>query len=128
MTIPGGYQHSSFGAGQPPFDPAAGQTIGALRAQLSPPQRMTPQVQAEAQAAAKESGNVCVFCIGTHPLPNGPGCPRIASFELDGDGHVKAATFWPGKRWAKGRVNFVEDAFEPEGEQEAGDGEHPGPA
>ena len=24
-----------------------------------------------------------------------PACPRVASFELDPDGKLKAATFWP---------------------------------
>jgi hypothetical protein len=96
---------------------------------MEPPRPQVPALsgpeRAEAEAAAKEREAVCVFCIGMHPLPNGPGCPRIASFELDGDGRVRSAAFWPGKRWAKGRVNFVEDAFEGGSvEEEAGDGSH----
>lgn len=45
-------------------------------------------------------------------MPGTAACPRLASFEIDGDGKVKAGTFWPGLKWAKGRVEFVEDLME----------------
>ena len=118
--------HNLLGRLTPPFEDAAASAIAHARrtpgdrgtARRGP--RLSAAEQAEAQEAAKKNEGVCAFCIGTHPMPNGPGCPRIASFELDGDGRVKSATFWPGKKWAKGRLTFVEDTFEDE--EEAGDG------
>ena len=40
-------------------------------------------------------GNFCTLCGGIHAGLSMPACPRVASFELDPDGKLKAATFWP---------------------------------
>ena len=119
MTVP---QH---GAREPMLERTARATLADMRRSLdgspSPPYApLSPQERTEAQ----EKAEPCAFCIGNHALPNGPGCPRIASFELGGDGNVKAATYWPGTAWATGRVNLLEDSFEKEAaEGTAGDGE-----
>ena len=57
-------------------------------------------------------------CTQGRPVPR---VPRLATFELDGDGKVIKGSFWPGLNWAKGRVILAEDAAEEQ--QEAGDGE-----
>ena len=72
------------------------------------PEPLTEADRAEADKASE----VCRFCVGYHALPNSPGCPRLASFELDGDGRVKSGTFFEGTKWAKGRVVFYEDTKE----------------
>lgn len=105
--------------GAPPFDALAQDVIAAARGErpqpyIPPPQAeppLTEQERAEADKAAK-AALVCRFCLGFHALPNSPGCPRLSSFEIDGDGRVKAGTFFEGKAWAKGRVVFFEDTKE----------------
>ena len=107
-------------AGAPPFEDAAQDVLSSLRPRqryAPPPQPLTEAEKAEA-AKAEQAAQVCRFCIGYHPLPNTPGCPRIATFELDGDGNVKAATFFPGRKWAQGRVVFLEDLKEEDGDGE----------
>jgi len=75
-----------------------------------------PPLTDKERAEAEKAKVACQFCLGYHALPNSPGCPRLASFELDGDGKVKSGTFFEGKGWAKGRVVLVEDVHEDPGE------------
>lgn len=112
----GGVQQ--FGGGQPPFDSAAQATIAAARARMSPPrpQVLSAEDRAEAEAAAKEAEAICRLCLGLHVHPNTPGCPRLASGKIDGDGKVVEFTFWPGLDWAKGRVILAEDIHEEDAE------------
>ena len=111
MTTPGGYG----GRGAPPLDYAAQSAIGSVRPQANPwlrGQPPRPSLSEEERAEAQKSSEVCRFCIGIHKMANGPGCPRLATFKLNNDGEVVEGTFWPGKKWAKGRVVFVADAHE----------------
>jgi len=105
MTMPGGRS-------APPFEQIARDVISATRPQ---PRRLplTPQDRAKGQKVRKKD-RVCRLCLGYHALSelSPPGCPRLASFELDGEGRVKAGTFWPGRGWKKGRVEFAEDVEE----------------
>ena len=109
--------HPQQGRGAPPLEHIAQEVLGEVagrqrRAQLPP--AAVPLSEAEKAEADKvaDAKNLCSFCLGLHPLPNSPGCPRLASFELDGDGKVKAGTFFPGRRWSKGRVVLFEDTKE----------------
>ena len=120
MTFPG--QVQQMGGSRPPLEDEASRVLAAARQRMEPrprPPVLTAAERKEAEDAAKEAAKVCPWCMGLHPLPGGPGCPRLASVELDGDGKIKAATFWPGRKWAKGRVTFVEDAFEDEESSDA---------
>lgn len=109
-------------AGQPPFDDMARQAISAARGHPPQPKYVQPQQvplspedRAEAEKAAARD-RVCRLCLGYHALSelNGPGCPRLASFTVDGQGRLTGGSFWPGKAWAKGRVVFAEDVHEKE--------------
>ena len=111
--------------GAPAFDALAQDVIatarGDRRRYVQPPQA-EPPLTAEDKAKAAEIerlARVCPLCIGIHALPGTAGCPRLASFELDGDGKVRAGTFFEGKAWAKGRVILYEDLKEDDG-----DGDH----
>jgi len=125
MTTPGGIQQ--YGGSAPPFESLGQQVLATARARMDPrsPQVpvLTPQERAEAEQAAAEQRN-CLYCGGLHAGPSTPACPRLASFDLDGDGRVKSGTFWPGLEWAKGRVVLAEDVHEEGAEEEAGDGGH----
>lgn len=105
----------SFGGGQvPPLENVAESTLARMRGQLEPqryPPPLSPEERADAEEAAR-ANRFCKFCAGLHAMPSGPSCPRLASFELDGDGEVKAGTFWKGTSWAEGRVVLAEDATE----------------
>ena len=117
MTIPGAHQ---FGGGQNPYDPAAQATIAAARARMSPPRPPVLSPEDRAEAEKRPEDDICRLCIGIHKFPNGPGCPRVATFKLNGDGVLVEGTFWEGKAWAEGRVVLWEDVHE--GGEEAGDG------
>ena len=102
-------------AGQPLFEDAAAATIAAARGERRRP--AVPVLTAEEKAEAAKVGQknlYCSLCGGAHALPSTTACPRLASFDLDGEGRLKAGTFWPGRRWAKGRVAFIEDLHEKE--------------
>ena len=105
------------GRAGPAFEQLAQEVIAGVRPQPRylppelPPVPLTAAERAEAEKAERKA-QVCSFCLGFHALPNSPGCPRLASFEVDGDGKVKAGTFFEGKGWAKGRVVFFEDTKE----------------
>lgn len=124
MTHSAGYT-TSWGAGQPPFERSAAGAIAGARQQLGldphprrPP--LTPAERREAEDAAKQSAQVCRLCLAIHALPNSPGCPRLATFKLDGDGRVVEGSFRTDTLW-QDRVVFLEDAHEDGGEA-AGDG------
>jgi hypothetical protein len=120
----GGIQQ--YGGSPPPFDPVASEVLGRMRGAMQPQRPMvplTPEERAEAEQAAADRGKVCRFCIAIHPLPNGPGCPRLLTFKLDGDGNVIEGTYRADDLW-QARVVLVEDAHEEGTEQEAGDGSH----
>jgi len=104
--------------GTPPFDAVAQDVIAQARGerpryaqppQIEPP--LTEAEKAEAEKAAK-AALVCKFCLGFHALPNSPGCPRLASFTLNGDGVVIGGTYFSGTKWARGRVVFLADTKE----------------
>ena len=108
--------HPRQSAGQPPFEDAAAATIAAARGQQRRPVLpvpLTPEEQAEADKAA-QTAEVCLFCLGYHHAPSTQGCPRLATFQLDGQGRVTSGTYWPGRSWAKGRVVLFEDTKESE--------------
>lgn len=116
MTFPpgGARGHNSL-------DAAAGQVIGTARTAMDPrmlcrPPPLTKDEKADARKMP--DANVCAFCLGLHKFPSGPGCPRLATFKLNGDGDVIEGTFWPGTKWAKGRVVLIEDTHEDEEEDE----------
>jgi hypothetical protein len=111
------------GGGEQPFDTPAAQVMAQMRGHLAPRQPhtrpLTEEERAEAEAAAREEAKVCRFCVGIHPLPNGPGCPRLLTFKLDGDGNVTEGTYRTDDAAWQARVILLEDAHE-DGE-EAGD-------
>lgn len=120
MTTPG------HGRGAPPFEAQAQDAIAAARGEQQRQRGYVPEPQPltedEKTAAAEIARQAlwCRLCACVHPLPNTAACPRLASFELDGDSHVKAGTFWPGLKWARGRATPIEDLHE----KEDGDGDH----
>lgn len=78
------------------------------------------------------SGAACRLCAGVHPGAEVKpcaqcghqdhraaelSCPRLATFELDGDGNIKAGSFWPDGAYDMSRTVLVEEAKEaPAGE------------
>ena len=108
--------------GAPPFDAVAQDVFAATRGErpryVQPPQPEPPLTAEEKTKAAEleRLKQVCPLCVGIHPLPGSPGCPRLATFELDGDGKVRAGSFFPGRSWAKGRVVLYEDLKEDDGD------------
>jgi hypothetical protein len=110
----------------PMLENAAQDSIAAARGQVryARPEGyeafpLSPAEKAEAQKAEAQHDPVCGLCGGYHYAPSTAACPRLASFELDGDGKLKSGTFWPGDKWAKGRVVFKDDTLE---EDEPGGG------
>ncbi len=101
------------GRGQPPLEGVAQDVLAQARQQSRhrPVPPLTPAEKAEAGkvAAAKL---YCGFCAGSHASPSTAACPRLASVKMNADGTVTEATFWPGRKWAKGRVVFIEDQVE----------------
>jgi hypothetical protein len=89
---------------------------------MEPPRPQVPALSPQERAEAEQAER-CVYCAGIHAGMSTPACPRLASFELDGDGKVKAGTFWAGLEWAKGRVVLAEDAAGDGTEEEGSDGE-----
>ena len=101
----------------PALEQAAQDTLAATRPRprfTAPPGYEPVPLSAEERAEAQQdtAGRVCGLCAGYHHMPSTAACPRLASFELDGDGKLKSGTFWPGTKWAKGRVVFYEDTKE----------------
>lgn len=90
-----------------------------MAGQFPPPaaQKLTAQQQAEAIDTIAKGGG-CGLCGGIHAAQE-HGCPRLASFRLDGDGRITEGTFWPDGSWDRSSVVFATDEAE-----EAGDGAH----
>ena len=102
----------------PMLEEAAQQSIAAARQQaprLVRPPEYEPAILSAEDAPRRPTKSqlvVCGLCACYHHAPSTAACPRLASFELDGDGKLKSGTFWPGKKWADGRVVFHEDTKE----------------
>ena len=101
----------------PALEQAAQDTLAATRPRprfTAPPGYEPVPLSAEERAEAQQDtdGRVCGLCAGYHHMPSTAACPRLASFDLDGEGKLKSGTFWPGTKWAKGRVVFKEDTLE----------------
>lgn len=96
MTHPGVGVPTS--PGTPIFDDVARSAIAAARARVEgftrPRPPLTPEQRDEALKAA-EDGAACRFCAGLHPGASTPACPRLATFEVNGDGMVIKGSFWP---------------------------------
>ena len=109
--------------GGPALEEAAQQAIAAARQQhprFPPgyePAHLTDEDQAEA-AKAKNDSKLCGLCAGVHALPSTAACPRLVSFELNGDGSIKSGTFRTDSKW-QSRVVLAEDLAEEGG----GDGD-----
>jgi hypothetical protein len=111
------------GGGEQPFDRSGADVIGAMRAALGGQQPYHRALTEQERSEAQQQPQRCLLCAGIHAGMSTPGCPRLASFKLDGDGKITEGTFWEGTAWAEGRVIFAEDAAEESSEEEAGDGE-----
>ena len=61
------------------------------------PARLTPEQREEALKRIDAGGKdgTCLFCGGLHHGASTPACPRLATFELNGDGQVIKGSFWP---------------------------------
>ena len=96
MTHPGVGVPTSPGI--PTFEHVAQQAIHAARARVEaftrPRPPLTPEEREDALKRADE-GETCRFCAGFHHGASTPACPRLATFELNGDGAVIKGSFWP---------------------------------
>ena len=79
--------------------------------------QLTDEERAEA-AKAKNDSKLCGLCAGVHALPSSAACPRLVSFELNGDGSIKSGTFRTDSKW-QSRVVLAEDLAE-EGDGDGG--------
>ena len=114
----------------------AREVIGAARNRIQPPQPVLPPAltrperppltgeDRRALTEAIASGALCRCCGGVHAGTE-LACPRLAAFELDGDGKVRAGAFWPDGQWDTSRVVFAEEASAPEVPPEAGSDDSP---
>jgi hypothetical protein len=107
----------------PMLENAAQDSIAAVRQQtrfVVPPEyapaSLTPEDRAEAGKEGADLSRICRYCVGEHLFPTSIGCPRIAEATLASDGTVLSVRFWPGKKWAEGRVVFSEDLPEGDGD------------
>lgn len=115
-----------MGAGRPPLENAASSVLAAARGRIGgqrpypalPPQKLTAEQQQEAIQTISNGGG-CGLCGGIHAAAE-HGCPRLASFRLDGDGRITEGTFWPDGSWDRSSVVFATDEAE-----EGTDGTHP---
>ena len=60
--------------------------------------RPRPVLTAEERKEALEAVDgkeTCLFCGALHHGASTPACPRLATFELNGDGQVVKGSFWP---------------------------------
>lgn len=131
VTTPG---VPSAGRGQPAFDSIAAEAIAAARGHPrsftspyggQPPDwdtaaayeraELSEEERAEAARAKEQAALVCRLCGTVHVLPNAPACPRLLSFELAGDGSVKAGTFRTDRKWIGGIAVPAADMYEKEG-------------
>lgn len=143
MTHPGVPASPGF----PPLEHAAQSAIRAAQDRLGVLTRGNPFPQLpkeEREKALEEAGETaCSFCASWHPGASTAACPRLATFELNGDGKVVKGSFWPsgvtdsaveldgdGKvravthhksdQWDTSLVLRVQDAAEEDGEEDHG--------
>lgn len=111
-----------------------------------PVKALSDEEKADALKSAKDEA--CRFCSGLHPGASTAACPRLATFELNGDHEVIKGSYWPESvtdsavdldkdgnlicvhhevhvGWNTSRVVFIEDIAEAGGEDEAASGAHP---
>lgn len=149
MTTPGVPTSPGF----PPLEGPARDALRMARERLEAfpgrRPRFPPMPREEREEALKDAAQTaCLFCSSFHPGASTPACPRLATFELNGDGKVIKGSFWPDKTseaaietnaegkvvavtwhehrgWDDSKVVPVADVAEdePEGED---DGAHPG--
>lgn len=100
--------------GQPLLEQAAQDAIAAVRPRPQYALPLTPAEQAEADKTERKVPP-CQLCLAYHALPGTPGCPRLSSFRLDGDGRVIEGTFRSDRKWAD-RVVYIEDMKEGDGD------------
>ena len=114
--------------GRPPLESAATAAIRAAQSRIEPGRHRAyapPQPKVLSEAERREEmdvigkGGGCRCCGGLH-AGDELACPRLATFELDGDGKIKGGSYWPDGTWDTARVLFAEDAAE--ATEEAGDG------
>ncbi len=125
MSFPG----AQGGYSRPPLETAASAALMAARGKLGgrhafpvPPQqppKLTPEQRTEAMDIISK-GAACRCCAGIHPGDE-MACPRLASFELDGDGNVRAGSYFADGSWDRSSVVFATDAAE----EAVPDGTHP---
>ena len=113
--------HQMGGGGQPALEGPAQQVLSQFRQHASSPQLYARPLTEQERTEAQQQPERCLLCAGIHAGMSTPGCPRLASFKVDGDGKITEGTFWPGTEWAAGRVLFAEDVAE-DGEEGGGDG------
>jgi len=143
--------------GFPALDHTAQQAIHMAQSRLEaltrgklpfPVKKLSDEEKEEALKSAKDEA--CMLCGAFHAAPNTPACPRVATFELNGDGRLVKGTFWPDgmtdsavdldkdgnvvgvhveqhRGWDTSRVVFISDVADDEqGEDEAASGAHTG--
>jgi hypothetical protein len=124
--VPG--RHASGGAAY-----LAREVIGAARARIQPQQPVLPPslipkperpdlTEADRRALGEliQGGGGCEHCGGAHAGTE-LACPRLASFELDGDRKIRAGTYWAPGSWENDRWVAAEEAAEPGPAEAAGD-------
>ena len=107
---------------------AASATLGAARAKIGTPRPNGPRFPRQSRRLGNElrqqiadqftEGAYCQLCGGIHAGLSMPACPRVASFELDADGQLKSAVFWPDGEYDASGVYAASDA---EGSDEPAD-------
>jgi hypothetical protein len=115
------------GYSRPPLENAAAAALAAAKGRMSAGPRFPldpprPPLTEEQRTEAMEviaGGAACRCCSGIHPGDE-MACPRLASFELDGDGNVRAGTYFAAGSWDRSGIVFATDVTE----EEAGDGAH----
>lgn len=109
----------TYPAGEPGRH-AASATLGAARAKIGTPRPSGPRFPRQPRRLGAElrqqiaeqftEGAYCQLCGGIHAGLSMPACPRVASFELDADGQLKSATFWPDGEYDASGVYAASDA------------------
>jgi hypothetical protein len=74
------------------------------------PMRLTAEQREEALKTITEGG-ACRLCAGIH-AGSDLACPRLASFELDGDGNIRTGAFWADGSWDRSQVISAADIAE----------------
>lgn len=111
------------------LDGMAGDAIAAARARAgisvprrpppATPRRLSEQERRDALDLVRQ-GKTCRCCAGLHPGGE-LACPRLASFEVDGDGLLRAGTYWPDGSWdASGVLSAAEVAGDDSSPDERG--------